>query len=180
MIEFMGKFTTGEKPKFDLITASRTKKYKIISGVILALGILLLIIGFILRGTVTQAVMPNALSIDNLSNLEGSGPVSYHCEIAQDQLFTISTSTPTEKALATPITFILDEDAQQFVEVRDQSDTRTITKANYQGLFYLHIKENAPAYIGDGRTDQDRPTGYLRIECGSRILRIKLTYCQKD
>ena len=104
----------------------------------------------------------------------------WKCEIAQDQLFTISTSTPTEKALATPITFILDEDAQQFVEVRDQSDTRTITKANYQGLFYLHIKENAPAYIGDGRTDQDRPTGYLRIECGSRILRIKLTYYQKD
>lgn len=175
----MGKFATGEKPKFDLINASKTKKYKIIFGVILTVGILMLITGFVLRGTLTQAVTPNSLTIQNLSNLSGSGPVDYQCMISQDELFTLSTGTKQQDALANPITFDLDDNAQKFVEVREKTNSYAITTARYQGLFYLHIKDDAPEYIGGGRTDQDRPTGYLTIKCGSRVLRIALTYFKK-
>lgn len=176
----MGKFATGDKPKFDLITASKTKKYKIIFGIILAVGILMLIFGLVLRSTLTQAVTPNSLSINHLSNLDGSGPLGYQCIISQDESFTIATGTPSEKPLANPITFILDDDAKRFVEVYDKSNTNSINTARYQGLFYLHVLDDAPEYIGDGRTDQDRPTGYLVIRCGSRVLKIKLTYYKKN
>lgn len=173
----MGKNATGDKPKFDFITASKTKKYKIIFGVILVLGILLLIGGFLLRSTLTKAVTPNSLNLDFLSNLNSN---KTECIISQDQCFRITTGTPTDRALANPIIFDLDENAQQFVEVRDKSNTTTFAdnQTYYPGLFWLHIQTDVdiPEYIGDGHTDQDRPSGYLTIKCGSKALKIKLIY----
>ena len=90
----MGKTTeTGEKPKFDLITASKTKKYKIITAVVLIIGVLLLALGLLLRSTLTSAVTPNALTIvdGTLSNLEGTGPTNYNCTISIDQTFVLTT-----------------------------------------------------------------------------------------
>ena len=91
----MGKFTTGEKPKFDLITASKTKKYKIITAVILVVGLLMLGGGLLFRGLVTSAVAPNSLQIDMLSNLQG-----HNCTISKNQLFCLSTGTVEGRALS--------------------------------------------------------------------------------
>ena len=174
----MGKFATGERPKFDWITTSKTKKYKIISSVVLVLGVLLLVGGLLLRMTLTAAVTPNSLTIANgtLSNLDGTGPTNYTCTISQDESFVLTTSTPQDRALANPITFIFDDDIRPFIEVRDKTDTYTVNKAYYQGLFYLHIRDNTPEYITDKNGVTVRPNGYLTIRCGSKVLRIKLTY----
>ena len=161
MYEKMGKMTTGEKPKFDLIAASKTKKYKIIFGVVLALGILLFVGGIILHSTLTQAVTPNSLSIQFLSGLDNS-----ECIISQDEGFALYTGTETNRPLANPIIFELDQDAQQFVEIRDKKNESKIDSYRYQGLFYLHV---LPSAI-------DNATGKLKIHCGSKSLLIKLTY----
>ncbi len=174
----MGKTTeTGEKPKFDLITASKTKKYKIITAVVLIIGVLLLALGLLLRSTLTSAVTPNALTIvdGTLSNLEGTGPTNYNCTISIDQTFVLTTGTPQNRALANPIIFTLDNDAKQFLEIRDKTNTTTIGKAYYQGMFYLHLRDNVPEYV-EKNGEQVRPSGYLTITCGSKILRIKFTY----
>ncbi|MCQ2382053.1 MAG: hypothetical protein MJ054_01990 [Clostridia bacterium] len=167
----MGKITMNEKPKFDLITASKTKKYKIITSIVLVVGILMLIGGILLRTTLTSAVTPNALTINHLSNLDNST-----CKISRDESFVISTSTPSNRALATPIIFELDDDAKLFLEVREKTDSQAINSAYYQGLFYLHVLDNAPSYLGEGTTDENRPAGYLTIRCGSKALKIKMIY----
>ena len=173
----MGKTATGDKPKFDLITASKTKKYKIITAVVLTVGVLLLALGLLLRSTLTSAITPNDLTIvkDTLSGLDGTGPTNYTCEVSIDQPFVLSTSTPQQRALANPITFKLDADAQTFLEVRDKTDSYAINQAYYQGMFYLHVRENVPAYINQNGEDV-RPSGYLTITCGSKVLRIQFTY----
>lgn len=168
----MGKNATGEKPKFDLITASKTKKYKIITGVILGLGVLILAISLLMKSLVTQAVVPNSLNIENLSNLQGN-----HCIISNDQCFTLSTGTTPGRALADPIKFTLLDGADAFLEVRDDTDRNAINTSYYNGLFYLHIRENAPTWVensSDGTLV--RPTGILRITCGSHLLEIHLEY----
>lgn len=175
----MGKNVTGDKPKFDLITASKTKKYKIIFGIILGLGVLLLIGGIVLRGTLTSAVTPNSLTIEHLSNLDGAAPINYKCIISQDESFVLSTSTPQDRALINPITFDLDDDAKMFAEIREKTNTTAITQDRYQGMFWIHIRDDAPRFIGTEQTDANRPKGYLTIRCGSRVLRIELTYYAK-
>ena len=174
----MVKLTTEEKAKFDLITASKTKKYKIISAVVLVIGVMLLGVSLLLRSMLTSAVTPNALTITDksLSGLDGTGPTNYTCTISQDETFILSTSTPQDRALANPITFTLDDDTKLFLEVREKSNTRAISTSNYQGLFYLHIRDNAPEYITEGLDEKVRPSGYLTITCGSKVLRIKFTY----
>ena len=180
----MGKTFDGDKPKFDWVTTSKTKKYKIITGVILGLGVLLLLGGILMRNLVTSAVTPNALTIMNgtLSGLDGTGPMNYVCTISQDETFVLTTSTPTDRPLANAIKFELDDDAATFLEVRNSTDERAISSSNYQGMFYLHIKDtandnlNADGYIAANTEEDVRPTGYLTIRCGSRALRIKFTY----
>lgn len=172
----MGKFAAGEKPKFDLITASKTKKYKIITAVILVIGVLFLAGGLLLRMTITAAVTPNALTIGHLSNLSGNGPINYTCIISQDETFVLTTSTPQDRALANPITFELDNDAKSFLEIRDKTDTVPINTSHYQGRFWLHIRDGVPEFIGDGTSEADRPHGTLTIRCGSRVLQIKFIY----
>jgi|GEM_PF-3133755 len=174
----MGKTFNGDKPKFDLVTASKTKKYKIITGVILGLGVLLLLGGILMRTLVTSAVTPNALTITNgtLSGLDGTGPMNYVCTISQDETFVLTTSTPIDRPLANAIKFELDENAQTFLEVRDNTDTEKINSSNYQGLFYLHVLDTAPEFIDSDTDEAIRPSGYLTIRCGSRALRIKFTY----
>ncbi len=168
----MGKNTTGEKPKFDLITASKTKKYKIITGVILGLGILILAISLLMKSMVTQAVVPNSLNIGDLSGLRGN-----QCIISNDQSFILSTGTTPGRALADPIKFSLLDGADAFVEVRDSADRNAISTSYYNGIFYLHIRENAPAWVENSSDGTKvRPTGTLRITCGSYLLEIHLEY----
>ena len=181
----MGNEFDGDKPKFDLVTASKTKKYKIIAGVILGLGILLLLGGILMRTLVTSAVTPNALTIveKSLSGLEGTtnAPMDYTCTISQDESFMLSTSTALDRPLANPIKFELDNDAKKFLEIQDKNGA-TIKEYYYQGLFYLHIKStandglDADGYLTSNSEEKIRPTGYLTIRCGSRALRIKFTY----
>ena len=174
----MGKSTTGEKPKFDWITASKTKKYKIITAVVLVIGVLLLGGGILLRGLLTAAVTPNGLTIMNgsLSGLDGTGPVGYKCTISQDESFVLSTSTLQDRALANPIVFTLDADAQTFLAIYDTKNSYEIGSSNYQGLFWLHIRDNAPEWVTDAAGRQVRPSGNLKITCGSKTLMIKITY----
>lgn len=172
----MGTFSTSDKPKFDLIAASKTKKYKIITAVFLIIGILLLGLSLLLRTTLTSAVTPNALSLSQLSNLDGTGPLNYICTISEDEIFALSTGTPRDRALANPITFNLDEGASAFLEIRDKSDSYAINQANYQGMFWLHIREDAPAFVTNIIGENEEPSGYLTITCGSKVLRIKFTY----
>ena len=178
MYEIMGKLGTSEKPKFDLITASKTKKYKIITAVVLVLGVLLLVGGILLRYTLTSAVTPNALSImeKSLSGLSGTGPTNYTCTISQDECFVLSTTTPQDRALANPIKFNFDDNIKPYIEVRDKSNSYAISSSHYQGKFYLHVSDNAPEFVQNTYGEQVRPTGYLTITCGSKVLRIKLTY----
>ncbi len=160
----MGKNATGEKPKFDLINTSKTKKYKIIFGVILVFGVLLLIGGIILHGTLTETKIPNTLIIENLSNYNDNNG---DCIISTDEMFVIKTGTPIDHALSSPITFSLDENAQKFVVVCDSTNQVQINQSNYQGYFWLHI-------INNNMTD--RITGKLTITCGSRAKVINLEY----
>lgn len=178
----MGETTvTGEKPKFDFIAASKTKKYKITASVILVVGVLCLAISIFLRSTLTSAITPNSLTIvkDSLSGLDGMGPLNYTCTISQDETLRLSTGTPQERALANAITFIIDDDAKAFLEVRDKTNSTKINSSNYQGLFYLHIKDNAPEYVKDNNNQDVRPSGNLTIKCASKVLRIKITYHKK-
>ena len=165
MIKYMGKLGTGDKPKFDLITASKTKKYKIITAVVLIFGLLFLGLGLLLKGAVTQTVIPNNLEISELSGLTQKNG-EYFCDISIDQTFIINTGTLSGRALAEPITFTLLDGADLFLSVYDATNDHLITEAYYPGLFYLHIKRNAPAYI-NRQGEQVEPTGKLRITCGS-------------
>lgn len=174
----MGKFSTGDKPKFDWITASKTKKYKIITAVVLAFGVLLLAGGLLLKNFVTSAVTPNALKIENLSNLQGKGPLGYHCVISTNQTFMLNTGTVSGRPLANPITFTLLDGAENFLEVWDSTDSYAINSSHYSGLFNLHIKADAPAYVTNTLGVTERPTGTLQINCGSYILQIEFTYHQ--
>ena len=174
----MGKLASGEKQKFDLVTASKTKKYKIIVAVVLVIGVLFLAGGLLMRSMLTSAVTPNALTImdGTLSNLDGTAPTDYICTVSQDESFVLSTSTPQDRALANPITFTLYDGAETFLEVRDISDSYAISSSNYQGMFWLHIRDDVPEYVEDSAGNQVRPSGYLRITCGSKVLRLKITY----
>ena len=167
----MGKLASGEKQKFDLVTASKTKKYKIIVAVVLVIGVLFLAGGLLMRSMLTSAVTPNALTImdGTLSNLDGTAPTDYICTVSQDESFVLSTSTPQDRALANPITFTLYDGAETFLEV-------AISSSNYQGMFWLHIRDDVPEYVEDSAGNQVRPSGYLRIACGSKVLRLKITY----
>ncbi len=167
----MGKFSTGEKPKFDLITASKTKKYKIITGVILGLGVVILAVSLLLKSMVTQAVIPNTLMINNLSNLNGTGPLNYTCTISQDETFTLSTGTTEGRALVDPIKFTLFDGAETFLDIQE--------KSYYDGLFTLYIRDDAPALVENENGDMVRPSGKLRITCGSYVLEITFTYYAK-
>lgn len=166
----MGKFTTGEKPKFDLITASKTKKYKIITAVILVVGLLMLGGGLLFRGLVTSAVAPNSLQIDMLSNLQGN-----NCTISKNQLFCLSTGTVEGRALSQPIIFELKDGAEDFLEVWDAKETQQLTTSHYPGMFWLHIKDDAPQSVNKEGNDVN-PSGRLIIRCGSHVLEINFTY----
>lgn len=176
MFEHMGKNATGEKTKFDLITASKTKKYKIVTAVILVLGVLLMGGGFLLRSLNTSAVTPNNLTITELSGLDGTERY-YTCTISIDSPFVLTTGTPKDHPLANPITFTLDADAQSFLQVCDKN-YRVINSYNYQGQFYLHIRTDitVPEFLDNG----ERPTGTLTIRCGTHVIIIKITYHHVD
>ena len=171
---------TGDKPKFDLITASKSKKYKIITVVVLILGVLLLGGGLLMKGFNTATVVPNTLEI---VKSEFSGLTTTNgeltCDISIDQPFILKTGTDSDRALATPIIFTLLNGAEKFLKVCDATNSQQITKSYYPGLFYLSILDNAPAYVTNPENGEPmRPEGILRITCGSFMQEIKLTYYQ--
>ncbi len=163
----MGTNTT-DKPKFDLITASRSKKYRIITAVVLIFGLLFMGLGLLLRGFVTGTVTPNDLQISELSGLNHG---NYRCNISTDQSFILRTGTAMDQALSTPITFKIYDGAEQFLEIQDINHN-TITQAYYPGMFYLHIRPNSPEFTNTN----DRPEGKLLISCGSYYKEITFTY----
>ena len=180
----MGKFATGDKPKFDLITASKTKKYKIITAVILILGVVCLLGGILLRSFVTSTDTANILSITDLSGLEDTqkaedADCNYQCEISTNQMFVLNTGTLDGHALSQPIVFTLDENAKQFLEVWNANETHQIPDSHYPGRFYLHIKDNAPKFVQGADGTMVNPTGKLTISCGSFVIRIKFIYTAK-
>lgn len=170
----MGTSTTGDKPKFDLITASRTKKYRIITVVFLIIGLLFLISGLLLQGFVTKAIAPNDLQISELSGLTEN----YTCDISIDQPFIVRTGTVMDKALSDPITFKFYDGAEQFLEVQDLNHNYT-TESHFPGLFYLHVKTSCPEFVKNAQGIDVRPTGKLRISCGSYVKIITFTYVKK-
>ncbi len=171
----MGKFATGEKPKFDLITASKTKKYKIITAVVLVIGVLLLGLSILMYNMLTVAVAPNNLFVDNLSNYSRNLGT---CTISQDESFTITTGNPIDRALIDPIIFELDADAAVFLQIYDQTNTHEISSSRYQGLFYLHIRKDAPTTVEKNGITVE-PSGILKIKCGIHITQINITYHHK-
>lgn len=167
----MGKLSTGEKPKFDLITASKTKKYKIITAVILVIGILLLGGGLLMRNFVTAAVTPNNLKIDALSGWQGGE----NYVISIDESFILSTGNVQGRPLNTPITFELRDGADKFMEVCN-AKYNPVKSSYYAGVFYLHIRDDAPATVDNGFGEMVNPTGTLVICCGSHSLTLRFTY----
>lgn len=167
----MGNNTAGEKPKFDLITASKSKKYKIITAVVLIIGVLLLGGGLLMRSFVTSAVAPNNLKLSNLSGRQ-SGE---NYIITKDEPFFLSTGNFADRALTTPITFTLMDGAEDFLEVCN-ADMNPITRSYYAGQFWLHVLDDAPV------TDQNgiRPTGTLVITCGSHTVIVRFTYYAEE
>lgn len=163
----MGNITSGEKPKFDLITASKSKKYKIITAVVLIFGILLLGSGLLMRNFVTAAVAPNTLELSNLSGQQ-SGE---NYIITQDEPFFLDTGNFTNRALTTPIIFTLMDGAEDFLEVCD-ADMNPITQSYYAGQFFLHVLSDTPATDENGIS----PTGTLVITCGSHTIILRFTY----
>ena len=175
MINYMGKFATGDKPKFDLVTASKTKKYKIITAGVLILGLLLLGGGLLMKNLTTKTVIPNALEITELSGLTSkNGQLT--CDISVDQPMLIGTGTVEGRALTEPITFTFLNGASKFLTVRDSTNTSQITKTYYPGLYYLSIRADAPEFVTNEVGDDVRPSGTLRIQCGSYIKDIVFTY----
>ncbi len=172
----MGNFSTGDKPKFDLITASKTKKYKIITAVVLILGVLFLLGGLLLRSFITSTDVPNSLTISNLSNLTGKGPIDYKCTIPNNQSFVLNTGTLDGHPLTEPIRFTLEDGAETFLEVWNANETKQISSSYYSGLFYLHIKDTAPKLVENENGEMVKPTGTLKISCGSFVLKIQFTY----
>ena len=176
MINYMGKFASGDKPKFDLITASKTRKYKIVTSVVLILGLIFLGLGLLLKGGVTQAVIPNSLEISELSGLtQKNGELL--CDISIDQSFIVNTGTVDGRALVEPITFTLMDGAEKFLVVCDATNTYQVSQDYYPGLYHLRIRSNAPEYINQNGS-LVRPTGKLRITCGSYMKEITFTYYQ--
>ena len=174
----MGKIVSGDKPKFDLITASKSKKYKIITAVVLIIGLLLLGGGLLMKNMITSAVIPNTLQISELSGMSSKNS-QLVCDISIDQSFMIKTGTTEERALVQPIIFTLLDGAENFLEVRDVTNTYQINESYYSGLFYLHIREDAPAYV-TVEDKQIKPTGKLRITCGSFMKEITFTYYHQN
>jgi len=160
--------TNADKPKFDLITASRTKKYRVITAVVLVFGLLLMGLGLLLRGFVTETKAPNDLQISELSGLNYG---NYTCNITTDQSFILRTGTEMDQALSTPITFKVYGGAEQFLEVQDMH-RNPITRASRPGMFYLHVRTNCPEFT----EYNERPTGKLLITCGSFSKEITFTY----
>lgn len=167
----MGKNTTGEKPKFDLITASKTKKYKIITAVVLLIGVLCLAGGLLMHSFVTKAVTPNNLKLNNLSGWKGGEKYV----ISTDESFTLSTGNVFGRPLTDPITFTLLDGADQFVEVWD-SESKQITSSYYAGVFYFHIKAGAPTRVQNEMGLWVAPSGTVVIRCGSHVVKIVLEY----
>lgn len=172
----MGKSATGEKRKFDWIATSKTKKYKIITAVVLVIGVLFLGLGLLMQNMQTAAVVPNRLEIvdGTLSGLVGGKLNTYN--ISQDETIVLTTGTVDGRPLTTPIEFFLLDGAEEFLEIYDSTNTKPITSSHYSGLFYLHIRDNAPG------PDENNiyPSGILRITCGSYALQINLTYYKKN
>lgn len=147
--------------KFDLIATSQKKGYRIAMIVLVVLGLLLIGVGFILRMTITKAVMPNKLELVSMPGLEGTNG-SYSTTIAQDEYFVVSTGTG-DKALAQGITFTLDSEAAKFLQ--------PIPTAYHDGLFQLVLKDDAPSDT----------TGTLTIGCGSMPkITVVITYVKKS
>lgn len=156
---------TWEKQKFDLITASKTKKYKIITAVVLVLGVLMLVGGILLHGSLTSAVTPNDLRVvpQTLSGYDGET-----CTLSQDETFVLSTGTLQNRPLTEAIKFKLDEDAQKFLVIQNHKN-QTITSSNYQGLFRFHITN----------PDVDNQSGKVRITCANKIIEITVVYTKQ-
>jgi len=171
--------TTGDKPKFDLVTASKTKKYRIITAVVLVIGVLLLIGGLLMKGLNTTTVVANSLEINELSGLTKKNDNNIgglYCDISVDQPFLINTGTVNGRALSEPITFSLMGGAEQFLMVCDASNTYQINKSYYPGMFYLTIRDDAPTFVYNEIGEAVNPTGKLRISCGSYVKEINFTY----
>ena len=174
MIDYMGKFASGDKPKFDLITASKTRKYKIVTAVVLIFGLIFLGLGLLLKGGVTQTTIPNSLDVSELSGLtQKNGELL--CDISIDQSFIIKTGTIEGRALVEPIKFTLMDGAEQFLIVCDETNTYQINQGYYPGLYHLRIRSYTPEFI-NRNGNLVRPSGKLRITCGSYMKEITFTY----
>ena len=143
------------KTKFDLIAASKRKGYRIAIIVLAVVGIILLGIGFLLRGTVTATTTPNRLDV-TFSGQTGARPY-YTATIAVDTWLHVDCGVG-DQALTDPIVFEYFDGANDLFE--------PIAKAHRAGMFYLRLKDTAV----------DGQTGTVRIRCGSQVAWIEFTY----
>ena len=143
------------KTKFDLVAASKRKGYRSAIIVLAVLGVILLGLGFILKGTVTTTTTPNRLDV-RFSGQEGSRPF-YTATIAVDTWLQVDCGVGT-KALTDPIVFEYYFGADDLFE--------PIPSTHRAGMFYLQIKDTAVS----------GQTGTIQIRCGSQVVRIDFTY----
>lgn len=143
------------KTKFDLIATSKRKGYRIAMIVLVVVGILVLAIGLILKGTVTDTTTPNRLDV-SFSGQTGNRP-HYTATIAVDTWLTVDVGVG-DKALTDPIIFEYHDGADQLFE--------PLPNAHRAGLFELKIKHTAV----------NGQTGTVQVRCGSQVVSIDFTY----
>ena len=156
--------------KFDLIAASKTKRYRIIMIVLIVVGLLFLGLGLLLMATITPTTLASRLDVE-FSGREGANG-NYTANISQNTYLNIITGTTIDQALTDPVTFTLDDNAQQFLAVANYAGTEQITAMHYAGYCQLILRnpDEIPDDIGEGT---------LIIQCGTRQVRITFTYVPK-
>lgn len=143
------------KTKFDLIAASKRKRYRITWIVLAVVGLLLLGLGFLLMNTVSSTTTPNRLDVE-FSGKDGTRP-HYTATISQDTWLRVDVGVG-DQALTDPIEF-------QYYNGADQL-FNPLPSAHRAGMFYLTLKDTAV----------DGATGIIIVKCGSQQVRIDFTY----
>jgi hypothetical protein len=136
--------------KFNIIAFSKTKKYKIIMFSLMALGSVLVIVGFIMMSSVSKTTLPRKLSLEALSGaqLVAGTENEYNVVLSQDEVIVVLTGTGTQ-VLSKPITFTPNANCKLLIE--------SIAPMYREGPTMLRIKPSAP----------NHSTGTLVISCGS-------------
>ena len=125
-----------QKKKVDIIALSKTRWYKITMFSLLGLGLISMVAGFIMLGSLTGTMPPNKLEITHLSGSQQITSTSYTMIISQDEPLNIDTGIG-DRILDSdkPIVFTLQNGAENFL--------KPIPSMQQSGIARLQLKDTA-------------------------------------